>query len=389
MKKMIDMLTWAQSACLYWMHRNKKRDDHLWVFGCWGGVKYADNAKYLFEYVNKNYPLIRAVWITSKTEIKDMVKNAGYEVYLSDTETADRALRQAGVAFFTNSLNDFGLQPSLNGAKICALFHGIGFKNELRELDNQHTLKAKLKALKHTVYDLSYTDYIFTTSEFAKKKFYTQQYNAKLDSIVLTGQPRNDALFENGQPYPAEKTILYLPTFRENKDGQIRLEKIINELLGFTKLNDLLRKYDYTLLIKPHYLTKIHKAKWLSNIQILNDADVTDIQTLLARVGMLITDYSSVIGDFALLDRPIIFYSYDLEEYCANNHMHPSYMNVLFNTYVKDNEELYSVLERIFQGLLDYHSTVDAVNSYINDKTLRTGGYCKNVCDYLMKQLGI
>lgn len=389
MKKIVDMLTWAQSACLYWMHRNKKRDNHLWVFGCWGGVKYADNAKYLFEYVNKNYPSIRAVWITAKSDIKDRLTNAGYEAYLSDTELAENVLSQAGVAFFTNSLNDFGMHPFLNGAKLCALFHGVGFKNELRELDDQNTLKAKFKGLKHAIYDLSYTDYIFTTSEFFKKKFYNQQYNAKLNSIAVTGQPRNDALFENGQPYPAEKTILYLPTFRENKDGQIRLEKIINELLGFTKLNDLLKKYDYTLLIKPHYLTKIHKAKWFSNIQILNDTDVTDIQTLLARVGMLITDYSSVIGDFALLDRPIIFYSYDLEEYCANNHMHPAYMEVLSDTYVKNNEELYSVLEMLFQGSIDYHRTVDAVNSYINAKSLRNGGYCSNVCQYLIGKLGL
>ena len=389
MKKINDILTWAVSACMYWLHRNKKRDRHLWVFGCWGGAKYADNAKYLFEYVNKNHASIRAVWITSKLDIKNMLTNAGYEVYLSDTESAEKILNQAGVAFFTNSLNDFGIHPFLNGAKLCALFHGVGFKNELRELDNQHTVKAKLKGLKHYIYDLSYTDYIFTTSEFAKRKFYVQQYNAKLNSIILTGQPRNDALFENGMPFPAEKTILYLPTFRENKSGQIRLDKVINELLEFDKLNDLLKKYDYTLLIKPHYLTKIHKEKRLSNIQILNDSDVTDIQNLLAKVGMLITDYSSVIGDFALLYRPIIFYSYDLDEYSANNHMHPAYRDVLCNTYVKNNQELYSTLERIFQGSLDYYSTPKAVNSYINAESLRKGGYCKNVCQYLLKEIGL
>lgn len=91
----------------------------------------------------------------------------------------------------------------------------------------------------------------------------------------------------------------YLPTFRENKEGQIRLEKVINDLLTYSELNDLLKNYGYTLLIKPHYLTKVHKEKRLSNIQVLNDSDVTDVQKLLAKVGMLITDYSSAIGDFA------------------------------------------------------------------------------------------
>lgn len=390
MQKVVDMMTWAKDACLYWMHKNHKRDMNLWVFGCWGGNKYADNAKYLFEYVNENYPSIRAVWITAKSEITDMLTRAGYEVYLSDTELAGKVLRQAGVAFFTNSLNDFGMHPYLNGAKICALFHGVGFKNELRELDNQNTLKAKLKGLKHAIYDLSYTDYIFTTSQFARKKFYRQQYNAKLNSIILTGQPRNDALFdENGKPFPTKKAILYLPTFRENKEGQIRLEKVINDLLTFSELNDLLKNYGYTLFIKPHYLTKVREEKCLSNIQVLNDSDVTDIQKSLAKVGMLITDYSSVIGDFALLNRPIIFYSYDLEDYCKNSHMDPAYMSVLHETYVKNEEELYDILEKIFQETIDYQSTVESINSYLNAQSLRNGGYCRNVCQHLFEKLDI
>lgn len=387
MDKIVNMMTWAQSACLYWMHKRKRRNVNLWVFGCWGGSKYADNAKYLFEYVNKNCPAIRPVWITAKPEIKVMLSDAGYEVYLSDTNSGEEILMEAGVAFFTNSLNDFGVTPYLNGARMCALFHGVGFKNELKELDDQHTLKAKLKRLKHAIYDLSYTDYIFTTSEFIRKKFYRQQYNAKLNSIILTGQPRNDALFFNGKPIKAEKTILYLPTFRENREGQIRLEGVINELLNFSQLNDLLKEHGYTLLIKPHYLTKVHRSKRLSNIQVLNDLDVPDIQKLLARVGILVTDYSSVIGDFALLDRPIIFYSYDLEEYSANNHIDVAYKSVLSNTYVRTKGEFYSVLEKIFQESIDYHSTVSKINSYLNEPWLKNGGYCKNVCQYLFNEL--
>ena len=390
MKKISDMLTWANDACLYWMHKNKKRDNHLWVYGCWGGNKYADNAKYLFEYVNENYPSVRSVWITARSGIKDMLTHAGYEAYLTDTEMTEKVLSQAGLAFFTNSLNDFGMHPYLNGAKICALFHGVGFKNELRELDNQNTLKAKFKGLKHAIYDLSYTDYIFTTSEFAREKFHRQQYNAKLNSIILTGQPRNDALFdESRKPFPAEKTILYLPTFREDKEGQIHLEEVINELLAFSGLNNLLRNYGYTLLIKPHYLTKVHKERCLSNIRVLNDSDITDIQKLLAKVGILITDYSSVIGDFALLNRPIIFYSYDLDHYCQNNHMDPAYMSVLHETYVKNKEELYDMLEKIFQANIDFLSTVESINSYLNAPSLRNGGYCRNVCQHLFEKLDL
>lgn len=62
-------------------------------------------------------------------------------------------------------------------------------------------------------------------------------------------------------------------------------------------------------------------------------------------------------------------------------------MSILSDTYVKNKEELYSVLRKIFQESLDYHRTVDTINSYINAKSLRQGNYCKNVCEYLFRKL--
>lgn len=38
-------------------------------FGAWFGEKYADNSKYLFEYVNKNHPEIRVIWVTRNENI--------------------------------------------------------------------------------------------------------------------------------------------------------------------------------------------------------------------------------------------------------------------------------------------------------------------------------
>jgi CDP-glycerol glycerophosphotransferase (TagB/SpsB family) len=45
--------------------RNRK----LWVFGCWKGMKYDDNSKFLFEYVNHHYPKIRCVWLTRENSV--------------------------------------------------------------------------------------------------------------------------------------------------------------------------------------------------------------------------------------------------------------------------------------------------------------------------------
>jgi len=139
--KFIELYKWAKAAIIYRINKNKKRNKALWIFGCWGGMKYSDNSKYLFEYVCKEHPEIRAVWITVNKSVYEELISRGKEVYLANTPSANEIIKQAGVAFFTNSLNDFGDNPLLNGAKICALFHGVGFKDELRELENQNTSK--------------------------------------------------------------------------------------------------------------------------------------------------------------------------------------------------------------------------------------------------------
>lgn len=387
--RFLELYRWIKSAFIYRINKNIDRDKYLWVFGCWGGMKYADNSKYLFEYIVKNYPQIRAVWITINSDIYDTLKNNNKEVYLANSFLADRILKKAGVAFFTNSLNDFGDNPMLNGAKICSLFHGVGFKKELRELDNQNTFKSKLKLLKHRIYDLSYTSLIFTTSDFLKKKFHRQQYNAPLERIILTGQPRNDVFFERGNKNRDEKLILYLPTFREDKIGKRELERIINEMVDSETLNTSLGEAGYRLIIKPHYLTKVHKNNNLSNIRLYDDSDIPDIQRLLMNIDILITDYSSVIGDFVLLNRPIIFFSYDLDKYKKLKPMDSEYDEVLNETYVTTLDELLSLLNKLFYNQVHYQSVNNIINNYINAPFLRNGEYCKNICDYMFTYLNI
>lgn len=389
MSKFIKLFKWLYVACVYWLHYSHNRDNSLWVFGCWGGNKFSDNAKYLFQYVKERHPEIRSVWITQNRQVKESLLRRGYEVYLANTSSAQTILKKAGVAFYTNSLNDFGSNPFLCGAKLCALFHGVGFKNELRELDNQETLKAKLKMLKHRIYDLSYTDYIFTTSEFIKEKFYKQQYNAAREHIILTGQPRNDIFFEDNGCRNCNKMILYMPTFREDEVGRKKLEYIINQIANSYAFNDLLCRYGYQLVVKPHYLTRVTRRRVLSNISIMNDKDVSDIQQLLVKVDILITDYSSVIGDYVLLNRPIVFFPYDIDLYKKFKPMANEYDIILGKTSVFTLDTLYSLLENLFKEQVDFQSVNEFINYYLNSPNLRNGGYCKNICDYMFNNLKI
>lgn len=131
-------------------------------------------------------------------------------------------------------------------------------------------------------------------------------------------------------------------------------------------LNTSLGEAGYRLIIKPHYLTKVHKNNNLSNIRLYDDSDIPDIQRLLMNIDILITDYSSVIGDFVLLNRPIIFFSYDLDKYKKLKPMDSEYDEVLNETYVTTLDELLSLLNKLFYNQVNYQSVNNIINNYIN-----------------------
>lgn len=62
-----------------------------------------------------------------------------------------------------------------------------------------------------------------------------------------------------------------------------------------------------------------HYADKCSRILSYSGHDDIDVQELLAISDILITDYSSCYFDFLLLNRPVTFYAYDLEDYRSND----------------------------------------------------------------------
>ncbi|WP_241773263.1 CDP-glycerol glycerophosphotransferase family protein [Bacillus sp. LL01] len=144
-------------------------------------------------------------------------------------------------------------------------------------------------------------------------------------NIIETGYPRNDYLISNnnferinllkeklGIPI-GKKIILYAPTWRDDeyhRKGEYKFE-LKFDLNKFEK--EL--KNDYIILLRMHYLVK--ESFDLSGYKdfIYDYSDYSDIRDLYLVSDILITDYSSVFFDYLILDRPIIFFTYDIEKY--------------------------------------------------------------------------
>lgn len=169
-------------------------------------------------------------------------------------------------------------------------------------------------------------DYLVSQNNFSTNIF-RRCFDFHKDMLEI-GYPRNDVLIncntseyigklktELGLPND-KKVILYAPTWRDNqyyKPGVYKFASAID--FGYLKEN---LSDDYVMIVKYHYLVKenIDWSKYEDFIyQYGEDKDIAQLYLV---SDMMITDYSSVMFDYSILKRPMIFFTYDLEDYKDN-----------------------------------------------------------------------
>src|SRR5690606_19582101 len=160
------------------------------------------------------------------------------------------------------------------------------------------------------------------------RPFYAEGFGVPMENVVPTGIPRTDIFFDNEykrkisemlyRKYPFiknKKVILYAPTFRGNGQQsaffpfkQLDLVKIYNAL-----------KEDCIFIIKMHPFVKdrIDIPDEFKHVIFDFTHSKENINDMLFITDILVTDYSSVCFEFGLLNKPMIFYCFDLEEYTA------------------------------------------------------------------------
>lgn len=121
----------------------------------------------------------------------------------------------------------------------------------------------------------------------------------KAKQILRIGLPRNDELKATKHSYPTQRPlkVLYAPTFRKNHDIPLLCKSNIWE----KSLNNV------ELWVRFHYFENADT--------IFKDVSTMDLNRLLKEADVLITDYSSMMFDFAKLEKPVLLYPYDKEEY--------------------------------------------------------------------------
>lgn len=162
--------------------------------------------------------------------------------------------------------------------------------------------------------------HLFVTSEQVIP-YYQEAFGIARDKIYATGVPVTDQYFDPDwvqdkkqkfyQTYPAlqdKKILLFAPTFRA---GQKENEAIL-EQFSVQEIHQILGD-EWVILIKMH--PKYPAENIVETNYCLDMTHYNDISELYLVTDLLITDYSSTVVEYALLQKPIILFAYDLDQY--------------------------------------------------------------------------
>ena len=251
------------------------------------------------------------------------LRQAGLQTALFPRENALELTAGAGIII----VDDFHYKESpvyvlTKGAMIVQLWHGVGFK-KIGFLEARSSVGLTEERKQYLNHMYSGYDVVISTSEFYTKNLFETSFEAK--KIIETGYPRNDVFFRPVNKYDLlesdinlfgkikrlkkdYKVAVYAPTFRD--DGSDPLQ---HKALDFRALSAFLKKLNVFLILKMHHNSLLYGGFIFDNIYYCHNDH--DIYPIMPYVDFMITDYSSIYMDYLLLDKPVIFFPYDEEEY--------------------------------------------------------------------------
>lgn len=353
MNRRLKNLFW-RGSCLFFslfFPLNKKKV----FFRAYNGLQYACNPRAISEKLHELAPYMEIVWgFNNPEKIPDLpsyakkVKRGTFADY-REMFTSKFWVFNAGII----------LPHKRTGQYYMDTWHGDrAFKCVTLSSDKKTTLKEAYKN----------ADVVLSGSDYGDKVFRESlQFSGE---ILHSGSPRNDIFFcpnvdlknKIRQTLSLEifdSLLMYAPTFRDTGKEV--------EPLDFSHLLDLLEKRDqkkWGCLIRQHHKTPL-QSHWGEDPRIKDVSLYGSIQELLLIADVVISDYSSLVGDFVLLKRPVVLYVPDLADYKSGRGLNFDIEKSPF-FYAKEGPTLFQLVENLSaeaakqngNDILDFYGSV-------------------------------
>lgn len=339
------------------------RDRKIFAYGSRNNT-YSDSSKSLFEMHTANKRKDEIVfWISSDTNLVNDLNKKGFLAFERWSLRGLFYSLSAKYFIYSFDIDDINFALS-GGAKKINLWHGLPVKyiefdtkvGDSSHIYNPSGIFQKISSYffyykKRVTIDLFSVPSLFWAEVFQRafdnriKKF-NYGINPRLDKFArLSSGTQLNSIIDHSEIRSGQFNFTYMPTWRVGKSN------FWNEALpDLQKLNEILAKKNAILKIKPHIYTQSICINF-SNIIFIDKYE--DPFEILLKTDCLITDYSSVCFDFALLKRNICFYHFDYDDY-INSSSSDFYLEI---------RDLGGYLADDFNSLIEFIKTYDSSKS--------------------------
>ena len=294
---------------------------------------YSGNPKALYEYILKTHPdKFNLYWVIYDEKSKSNLENKKVNFVLYKSEMYEEIISKINIIFDTNGEL---LPEKREGQLYINMWHGSSPKKKgyllpvenFAEQDEEYYKQARRK-----------TDFLLVPSEFSKLIF-SSVFNMNPQRVLPLGYPRDEYLlnsdglanlqkFTEADLKKFNKIIFYLPTFRKGCNRSDSENIFENNILNIESYNEgellkFLEKNNFLLVVKKHP-AEINNFNNINSDYILmldeeelKKKDIT-IYEILNSADLLIADYSSVYVEFLMLEKPVLFFHKDINEYTKN-----------------------------------------------------------------------
>ncbi|EAL4982283.1 glycosyltransferase [Campylobacter coli] len=309
-----------------------------------------DNAEHLYRYIMQNHPEQKIVFALRKESLDwERLEKEGFNLVEFGSLEFERIIKKASKVISSHA-DGYLTRYITPRQQFIFLQHGVT-KDDLSKWLNSKKIDLFITSTK-AEYDSIANDY--NHYKFGKKE------------VVLTGFARHDALLKNNQCNARQ--IIIMPTWRANIVGvalgsskrglqsdftQSEYFQKWNLLLNSNILQKLCEKYDYTIVFNPHpnIIPYLKDFNIPSYVKIANHNE--SLQELFCNSSLMITDYSSVAFEMAYLNKPVIYYQFDHEEFFSSHTLQKGYFDYEkdgFGPVVENEENLLKQLENLLQN---------------------------------------
>lgn len=363
--------------------------DDLIVFESNVGKSVSDSPKFIYDELKKRNNKYKIVWVSNKQyPFNDpnviTIKRLSFEYYYYLSRAKYWINNQNFPSYITKSKNTIYIQT----------WHGTPLKKMLNDVE---VFKGRDKEYKNRVNNaIKYWDYLISPSPYASQCF-KSAFDFKKE-ILEVGYPRNDIFYSENKVNLEEKrklikqklgiqdnrkVILYAPTFRDDEINRAK-KHIIDLKLDLQKMKENFAS-EYILILRPHII--ISNALKLDNSLenfVINGANYNEISDLYLISDICITDYSSVMFDYANTGKPLLFFTYDLEYYKEQlRGFYFDFEKEAPGPLIKDNETLVEAIKNINNLKYQYQ---DKYNQFYDRFcTFETGEAAKKIVDQFFK----